>query len=85
MVIRTASRALRWRHVREDREASVVWLDRWENGDLMNLAPPRKVRRGPKRPPAARARPILSPAPLLFISLPHDHYCSFLFRHMTTL
>ena len=50
MVIRTASRELRWRHVKEDREATMVWLDRWENGDLMNLAPPRKVRRwAPRR------------------------------------
>lgn len=43
MVVRMASRALHWSTVKEDKDSSVVWLDRWESGDLMNLAPPRKV------------------------------------------
>jgi hypothetical protein len=73
MVIRTASRELRWRHVKEDREASVVWLDRWENGDLMNLAPPRKVR-GAAAAAATRAatsRP--RTCPLLLNTRTHAH------------
>jgi len=43
MVVRMASRALQWSTVKEDKDASLIWLDRWESGDLMNLAPPRKV------------------------------------------
>lgn len=43
MVVRVATSEMKWRSVAEDKDASIVWMDRWENADLSNLAPPRKI------------------------------------------
>jgi hypothetical protein len=43
MAIRQASLDLGWSTVRDERDASVQWIDRWESGELSNLAAPRKI------------------------------------------
>ena len=43
MVIRLAALDLQWSAVKEEKDATLLWMDRWEQGELQNLAPPRKV------------------------------------------
>ena len=44
MAIRQASLDLYWRTVRDEKNATVIWIDRWESSEISNLAAPRKVR-----------------------------------------
>ena len=46
MAIRQAALDLGWSTVREEKDASVQWIDRWESAELSNLVAPRKVRHG---------------------------------------
>jgi hypothetical protein len=62
MVVRVATSEMKWSSVKEDKDASIVWMDRWENSDLSNLAPPRKVR-GAR--PVARVRTLHRRVPVL--------------------
>ena len=44
MAIRQAALDLGWSTVRDEKDATVQWIDRWESSELANLVAPRKVR-----------------------------------------
>ena len=44
MAIRQAALDLGWSTVRDEKDATVQWIDRWESSELSSLVPPRKVR-----------------------------------------
>ena len=47
LVIRSASLELGFSTVRDEKDATMQWIDRWDSSELSSLAAPRKVRAWP--------------------------------------